>query len=46
MTEVKIGFRAVVGDENFAVLIWAHRSRIDVYVRIKLLRGDLKPSGF
>ncbi len=29
MAEIEIGFRAVIGDEHFAVLIRRHRARID-----------------
>src|SRR5260370_9181147 len=35
MTEVEIGFRAVVGYEYFAMLKRRHRARIDVDVGIK-----------
>jgi hypothetical protein len=30
VAEIEVGFGAVVGDEDFAVLIRAHRARIDV----------------
>ena len=36
MPEVEIGLRPVIGDEDLAVLIRAHRARIDVQVRIEL----------
>ena len=36
MTEVEIGFRAVIGDIDFAVLVRRHRAGIDVEVRVEL----------
>ena len=41
MTEVEVRFRTVVGDEDFAVLVRAHRTRVDVDIRVKLLDRDL-----
>jgi hypothetical protein len=41
VTEVEIGFRAVIGDEHLAMLIGRHRARIDVEVGIKLAKADL-----
>lgn len=35
MTKIKIGLAAVVSYKDFAVLEWAHGSRIDIYIRIK-----------
>ena len=40
MSEIKIGFRAVVGDEDLSVLIGAHGSRIDVQIGIEFLHCD------
>ena len=40
MTEVEIGFRAVVGDEDLAMLIWRHRPWIDVEIRVELAQPD------
>ena len=37
MAQVKVRLRAVIGDENFAVLIRAHRTRIDIDVGIEFL---------
>ena len=34
--KVQIGFRAVVGHKNLAMLERRHRSRIDVQIRVKL----------
>ena len=46
VAEVEIGLRAIVGDENFAVLERAHGARIDVQIRIELLQRDLAVRGF
>ncbi len=40
MTKVEIGLRAVVGDEHLAVLVGAHRARIDVQIGIELAQAD------
>ena len=42
--KVQVGFRAVLRDIDLAVLIRAHRSGIDVDVRVEFLRGDLQPA--
>ena len=46
MSEVEVGFRAVLGHIDLAVLIGAHRAGIDVDVGIELLCGDLQAAGF
>ena len=46
VAEVEIGLRAVVGDEDFAVLERAHGARIDVEVRIEFLQRDFEPAAF
>ena len=38
--EVEVGFSAVVGDVHLAVLVRAHRARIDVDVGVELLERD------
>ena len=40
VAEVEIGLRAVVRDEHFAVLVGAHRARIDVEIGIELAKPD------
>jgi hypothetical protein len=40
MAEVEIGFRAIVGDEDLAMLIWRHRPWIDVEIRVELAQPD------
>src|SRR5262249_28407606 len=40
VSEVEVGFGPIVGDVDLAVLIRAHRARVDVDVRIELLEGD------
>ena len=44
--QVQIGLRAIVGDEDLAMLKRTHRSRIDVQVWIELLQRDLEPAAF
>ena len=46
VAQVEVGLRAVVGDEDLAVLERAHGARIDVQVGIELLAGDLQPAAF
>jgi hypothetical protein len=41
VAEVEVGLGAVVGDVHLAVLVRAHRPRIDVDVRVELLQRDL-----
>ena len=41
VAEVEVGLGAVVGDVDLAVLVRAHRARIDVDVRVELLQRDL-----
>src|SRR6185369_650824 len=43
--EVEVGFGAVLGDEHLAMLERAHRSRIDVDVRVELEIGDADAAG-
>ena len=40
VAEVEIGLRAVVGDEDFAVLVGGHGAGVDVEVGVELLDGD------
>ena len=42
MSEIEIGFGAVVGDKNFAMLKRRHRPRIDVQIRIELHQVDFE----
>ena len=44
VSEVKVGFGAVLGDLNLAVLIGAHCAGVDIYIGVELLSGNLKPS--
>ena len=46
VAQVEIGFRAVVGDKHFAVLIGRHRAGINVQVGIALLEGDFETAAF
>ena len=42
MTQIEVGFGAVLGDEDFAVLIGAHGARIDIDIGIQLAQPDLE----
>ena len=46
MTEVEVGFRAVLGDIDLAVLIGAHGAGVDVDIGVELLSGDFETSCF
>jgi len=46
MTEIEIGFRPVVGDENLAVLVGTHGARINVDVRIHLEHRHFEAPAF
>ena len=41
VAEVEVGLGAVVGDEDLAVLVRAHRARIDVEIGVELAQPDL-----
>jgi hypothetical protein len=41
VAEIEIGLGAVVGHEDLAVLIRAHRARIDVEIGVELAQADL-----
>ena len=45
MAEVEICLGAVLGYEDFAVLIRRHRPRIDIDVGIELLQADGEAAG-
>ena len=40
MSKIKIGFRPVVGDEHFAMLIGAHRARIDIQIGVEFTQAN------
>ncbi len=42
MAEVEVGFGAVIGHVDFAVLIRAHRAGIDVEIGVELAQADLE----
>ena len=46
VAQVEVGLAAVVEHVDFAVLIGAHRARIDVDVRIELLHPDAQAAAF
>ncbi len=45
MAEIEIGLGAVIGDEHLAVLIRAHRARIDIEIGVQLPQTDLETPG-
>ena len=45
VAQIEVGFGAVIGDENFAMLERAHRAGIDVEVGVKLAQADGKAAG-
>ena len=46
VTEIQIGFRAVLRDVHLAVLERAHRARVNINVWVELLCCDLETAGF
>ena len=46
MAEVEVGFCAVLGDEDLAVLERAHGARVDIDIGIKFLRRHFQPAAF
>src|SRR5262249_15796776 len=46
VTEVEVGFGAVIGDEDFAVLKRRHRAGVNVQIRVEFLQVDLEPAAF
>ena len=40
VAEIEVGFCAVIGDVDLAMLTWAHRSGIDVKIRVKFTQSD------
>ena len=45
MAEVEICLGPIVGDIDLAVLVRAHRTGIDIEIRIELTQPDPKPAG-
>ena len=46
VAEVEVGFSAVVGDKDFAVLEGAHGAGVDVEVGVEFLHGDAEATAF
>ena len=46
MTEIQVGFRAVVQHVNLAVLVGVHRAGVHIQVRVEFLQRDLETSIF
>ena len=41
VTEIEVGLRTIIRDENLTMLNRIHRTRIDVDIRVELLHGNL-----
>ena len=39
MSQIKIGFGSIVGDEHLTVLYWIHGTRVNINIRIEFLHG-------
>jgi len=46
MSQIEVGFGAVVQHKNFAVLVGAHGARVNVDVGVQFLHGDVKAAFF
>ena len=46
VAEVEVGLSTVIGNENFAMLIWGHCTRVEIYIRVKLLNCNAVASFF
>ncbi|SIC20343.1 Uncharacterised protein [Mycobacteroides abscessus subsp. abscessus] len=46
VAKIQIRFGAIACNENFTVLVWAHGSRVNVDIGVKLLNGDIQASVF
>ena len=44
MAQVEVCFRTIVGNEHFTMLIGAHRTRVNIDVRVELLNRNLEPA--
>ena len=40
VAEIEVSLTTIIGDEDLTVLIWVHRARVDIDVRIELLHRD------
>ena len=45
VAQVQVGFCAVVGDKNLAMLERRHRARVYIEVRVQLDQGNFKAAG-
>jgi hypothetical protein len=45
VTDVEIGLRPILGNEDLAMLKRVHGAGIDVQIRVELLHGDTEPTG-
>ena len=44
--QVQVGFRPVIGDKDFAVLVGAHGPRVNIQIWIDFYHADRKPAAF
>ena len=44
VAQIQVGLRSVVGDVDFAVLIGAHRPRIDIEIRVEFADPHPEPA--
>jgi len=46
VAHVQIGFRSIVGDEDFPVLEGVHGAGVDIYIRVEFLEGNGQAAAF
>ena len=46
MTQIQVGFSAIISNKNLAMLIRAHRARVDIDIRVKFLDSYLVATTF
>ena len=46
VAEIEIGFRAVIGDVDLAMLVWTHGAGIDIQIGIELEHRYVKAAAF
>jgi hypothetical protein len=45
VTDVEIGLRPILGNEDLAVLKRVHGARIDIEIGVEFLHGNTEPTG-
>ena len=46
VTQIKIGFGAIVGDEHLAMLEWRHGAGVHIQIRVEFDQGDFEAARF